>query len=62
VVQSGDIIVALPGEYGTLSEIALALRFKKPVISLGSWDIPGVMQVKTVEEAEKKIVELMSLR
>ena len=61
VVQSGDIIVALPGEYGTLSEIAFALRFKKPVVSLGSWDIPGVMQVKTIEEAEKKIIELIKL-
>lgn len=61
VVQSGDIIVALPGEYGTLSEIAFALRFKKPVVSLGSWDIPGVIQVKTAEEAEKKILELMKL-
>lgn len=61
VVQSGDIIVALPGEYGTLSEIAFALRFKKPVVSLGSWDIPGVMQVKTIEEAEEKITELIKL-
>ena len=59
VVQTGDIIVALPGEYGTLSEIAFALRFKKPIISLNSWDIPGVMQVKTIEDAEKKIVELI---
>lgn len=59
VVQSGDIIVALPGEYGTLSEIALALRYKKPIISLGSWNIPGVIQVKTLKEVEKKILELL---
>ena len=59
VVQAGDIIVALPGEYGTLSEIAFALRFKKPVISLGSWDIPGVIKVKTVDEAEEKIKEIL---
>ena len=62
VVQAGDIIVALPGEYGTLSEIAFALRFKKPVIALGSWDIPGVIKVKTVEEAEEKIKGILGIR
>ena len=51
VVQAGDIVVALPGEYGTLSEIAYCLQFGKPVISLGSWDIKGVMKVKTVKAA-----------
>ena len=61
VAQCGDIVVALPGEYGTLSEIAFALRFKKPVIGLESWDIPGVMQVKTLEALEEKIEELMKL-
>ena len=55
VVQTADIIVALPGEYGTLSEIAYALQFKKPVISLGSWDIPGIIKVNSVEEAIRYI-------
>jgi hypothetical protein len=51
VVQAGDIVVALPGEYGTLSEIAYCLQFGKPVISLGSWDIKGAMKVKTAQAA-----------
>ena len=59
VVQAGDIVVALPGEYGTLSEVAFALQFKKPVISLNSWDIPGVIKVKTVEEAAEKVREYL---
>lgn len=59
VAQTADIIVALPGEYGTLSEIAYCLQFKKPVISLGSWDIKGVIKVNSVEEALKKIKELV---
>lgn len=59
VVQAGDIVVALPGEYGTLSEIAYCLQFGKPIISLGSWDIPGVIKVKTVEEAVNKAKELL---
>jgi len=58
VVKSADIVVALPGEYGTLTEIAYCLQFGIPVISLNSWDIPGVIKVKTVEEAVKKVKEL----
>lgn len=50
VVKSADIIVALPGEAGTLSEIAYALQFGIPVISLKSWVIPGVKKTETVKE------------
>jgi len=59
VVKSADVIVALPGEAGTLSEIAYALQFGIPVISLGSWDIPGVIKVKTVEEAVEKVKKML---
>jgi len=55
VVKSADIVVALPGEAGTLSEIAYCLQFGIPVISLKSWDIPGVIKVNTDEEVIKKI-------
>lgn len=55
VVKSADVIVALPGEAGTLSEIAYCLQFGIPVISFNSWDIPGVIKVKTVEEAIEKV-------
>lgn len=55
VVKSADVVVALPGEAGTLSEIAYALQFGIPLISLKSWDIPGVIKVETVEEAIKEI-------
>ncbi len=53
IVKSADAIVALPGSYGTLSEIALALKMKKRVISLKSWDIPGTLRAETPEEALK---------
>jgi uncharacterized protein (TIGR00725 family) len=55
VVKSADVVVALPGEAGTLSEIAYCLQFGIPVISLGSWDIPGVIKVDTVEKAVEKV-------
>jgi hypothetical protein len=59
VVKSADVLVALPGEAGTLSEIAYALQFGIPVISLNSWDIPGVIKAKTVDEAVEKVKSLL---
>jgi len=59
VVKSADVVVALPGEAGTLSEIAYCLQFAIPVVSLNSWDIPGVIKVKTVDEAVEKVADLL---
>jgi len=59
VVKSADVVVALPGEAGTLSEIAYCLQFGIPVISLKSWDIPGVIKAKTIDEAIDKVKELI---
>jgi uncharacterized protein (TIGR00725 family) len=43
VVSSGDAVIALPGSYGTLSEVALALTLGKPVIGVNAWaDVRGV--------------------
>jgi uncharacterized protein (TIGR00725 family) len=37
VVRSSDGIVAVGGAFGTLSEIALALKLGKPIVAIGSW-------------------------
>jgi uncharacterized protein (TIGR00725 family) len=42
VVRAADAVIAIGGGYGTLSEIALALRAGKPVIGLDTWEIEGV--------------------
>lgn len=55
VVKSADVVVALPGEAGTLSEIAYCLQFGTPVISLNSWDIPGVIKVHNLDEAVREV-------
>src|SRR3954451_13632327 len=39
VVRSADALIAVGGEFGTLSEIALALKAGKPVVALGSWEL-----------------------
>ncbi len=49
VVLNGDIVVAIDGGYGTLSEIALAFQYGKHVLGLGSWDIKGVESFDSVE-------------
>ena len=55
VVKSADIVIALPGKAGTLSEIAYALQFGIPVISLQSWDIPGVIKTQTIRQAIARV-------
>jgi len=37
VVRAADAVIAVSGEYGTLSEIALALKTARPVVGLGTW-------------------------
>jgi uncharacterized protein (TIGR00725 family) len=39
VVGSAAAVIAVDGEYGTLSEIALALRIGVPVIGVGTWSL-----------------------
>ena len=39
VVRAADALVAVGGEFGTLSEIALALKAGKPVVALGGWEL-----------------------
>jgi len=51
VVRAADILIAVGGAYGTLSEIALALKTGKPVLGLGSWAIDGVVAVEDAERA-----------
>jgi uncharacterized protein (TIGR00725 family) len=51
IVRAADALIAIAGGYGTLSEIALALRAGKPVIGLGTWDIEGVVQASSPAEA-----------
>jgi uncharacterized protein (TIGR00725 family) len=55
VVKSADAVIALPGQAGTLSEIAYCLQFGIPVISFNSWDIPGVIKTTSVNDTIKKV-------
>ena len=39
VVRAADGVIAIGGEYGTLSEIALALKLGRPVVGIGTWTL-----------------------
>jgi uncharacterized protein (TIGR00725 family) len=60
VVRACDAVVAVGGGYGTLSEIALALKSGRPVFGLESWDIPGVVGVASPEEAATAALEVVT--
>ena len=49
VVQNADIVIALEGSFGTLSEIALAKIYKKPVYGLCTWDV-GIPTYETIDQ------------
>ena len=65
VVRSTDAVIAIDGRYGTLSEIAFALRLKVPVVGLHTWTIskdgkidPGIHVAKTPREAVDMAVQM----
>jgi uncharacterized protein (TIGR00725 family) len=60
IARTADAIIAVGGEYGTLSEIAFGLKMGKPVIGIGTWDIKGMIKAKNAEDAVEKAFELLS--
>jgi len=51
IIRTADILIAVGGEYGTLSEIAFALKTEKRVIGLNTWDIRGIIKSGSPAEA-----------
>jgi hypothetical protein len=45
IVRTADVVIAVDGSYGTLSEIAMALNLGKTVVQLGSWRLPEAGEV-----------------
>jgi uncharacterized protein (TIGR00725 family) len=58
VVRAADAVVAIGGEWGTLSEIAFARKLGKPVVALSTWDLPEVERVATPAEAVSRALAL----
>jgi uncharacterized protein (TIGR00725 family) len=60
VVRASDALVAVGGGYGTLSEIALALRLGRAVVGLGTWAVQGVDEVTTADDAVERIARVLA--
>jgi uncharacterized protein (TIGR00725 family) len=52
IVRSSDAVIAIAGKYGTLSELAFALRFDVPIVGIATWniDIP-ILKAKNPKQA-----------
>jgi len=59
IVRSADAVIAIGGEYGTLSEIAFALKMGKPVIGINTWNIKGIVEAGAPDTAIDKAFELL---
>ena len=64
VVRSSNAVIAVAGSYGTLSEIALALKIGVPVVGLGTWELrgpdgsePPIVRASSAREAVTKAME-----
>ena len=69
VVRAADVVIAVAGEFGTLSEIGLALKLGRPVVGLGTWElaregrpVAAIVQATTAAEAAETAIRLASRR
>jgi uncharacterized protein (TIGR00725 family) len=65
VVRTAQALIAVGGQYGTLSEIAYALKLRVPVVGLNTWqlaregkEVPAIVSAPTPEEAVEKALAL----
>lgn len=56
VVSAAQAVIAVGGAYGTLSEIAMALKMGRPVYGIRTWEIPGVVPCGSAAEAVDRAV------
>jgi len=60
VALNGDVVVAVQGGAGTLSEIGHALKMGRTVLAMGQWaELPGVISVDGPEKALEVLTNLL---
>jgi uncharacterized protein (TIGR00725 family) len=69
VVKSAQAVIAIGGRYGTLSEIAYALKSNTPVIGLNTWSLSrngqnddSIIRARSAVEAVNKAISLAKKR
>lgn len=65
LMRTAQVVVAVGGEYGTLSEIAFALKFDRPVVGLHTWQATNsageVLPIHTVDNASEAVATALAL-
>lgn len=63
VARASDALIAIGGEFGTLSEIALALKIGKPVVGIGTWhlakegrEVEAIVRARDASEAVERAI------
>lgn len=63
IAHTADALIAIEGEYGTLSEMAIGLKLGKMVVHLNSWQALGdAVAVNTPEEAVDLVMQAIGRR
>lgn len=61
VALTGDVVIAIGGGFGTLSEISLALKFKKIVVGINTWDVsPLIRSTSSAAEAVRLAADYLN--
>lgn len=64
LVRSAQAVIAVGGEYGTLSELAFALKFGRPVVGLHTWRASGPHQtalpIHSVDSAAEAVAAILA--
>ncbi len=65
IVRTSDAVIAIGGEFGTLSEIALALKMGKPVVGINTWELVkdgktsgAIVRAGSAEDAVRTAIRL----
>lgn len=65
LMRTAEAVVAIGGEYGTLSEIAFALKFGRPVVGINTWQAADGqgrgLPIHTAEGAEQAVATVLNL-
>ena len=61
VARAADALIAIGGEFGTLSEIALALKIGTPVVGLGTWELHRLGEIVDAIEPAATPAEAVNL-
>ncbi len=60
IIRTARAVLAIDGQYGTLSEIAYALQLKKPIVGLQTWEVSGdIIHTSNIDQAVNEIGKLV---